>query len=76
MRRSSVESDDSIMSCSSWELLDYEPSKIYIYEKKYRDYVVYFSMTGSSPCPNYRNFEHSSLGSTGIFVRNIRKTFK
>ena len=61
-----MESDSSIASWSSWELMDYELSRIYIYEKEYRDYVVYFSANGDSPSSStLRSFEYSSLESSG-----------
>ncbi|KOC59759.1 Oxidation resistance protein 1 [Habropoda laboriosa] len=58
-----MESDCSIMSTSSWEFLDYEQNNIYIYEKEFRDYVVYFSMNGS-PCSDYKSFGQSFLESS------------
>ncbi|OAD59315.1 Nuclear receptor coactivator 7 [Eufriesea mexicana] len=59
-----MDSDCSVMSWSSWECLDYEPSSVYIYEKEFRDYVVYFSVNGGSPGSEPRNIQYSFLGST------------
>lgn len=61
-----MESDCSSTSNSSFEFLDYDSSKIYIYEKEFRDYVVYFSANGDSPTSTYKSFEHSFFESTGI----------
>ncbi|KAK1133049.1 hypothetical protein K0M31_014412, partial [Melipona bicolor] len=61
-----MESDSSIASSwSSWELMDDDLSRIYIYEKEYRDYVVYFSANGDSPPSSaLKSFEYSSLESS------------
>ena len=64
-----MESDSSIASWSSWELMDDDLSRIYIYEKEYRDYVVYFSANGDSPpSSTLKSFDYSSLESSGTIT--------
>lgn len=41
-----MEFDVPVMMDSQWEYADYEPSNIHIYEKEFRDYVVYYVAHG------------------------------
>lgn len=49
---STMEFDVSVMMGSQWdyvdEYADYEPTNIHIYEKEFRDYVVYYVAQGDS----------------------------
>lgn len=62
---STMEFDVSVMMGSQWdyEYADYEPTNIHIYEKEFRDYVVYYVAQGDSRL-FLSSLQHTS--STGI----------
>lgn len=64
-----MELDVPIVMGSQWEYADYESSNIHIYEKEFRDYVVYYVAHGDSPQLLLSNLQHTS----GTGTEKLRK---
>lgn len=62
-----MEFEVPVMMDSQWEYADYEPSNIYIYEKEFHDYVVYYVAQGDS-----RLFSDNSQRTSSTGTREMR----